>query len=288
MGTTKKKKTASKKRVGTSRAKKTSSSKRGTTKESSKATRAKATKRSSSTPRAKATQSRKTAAKQNVTPIVAIDGPAACGKSTVARKVAAKLSVKYLDSGALYRAVTWSVLSEGVDPKDEKAVVRLVKQLKLTATLARGEAMKVGVNGVDVTSKLHQVKVSQHVSTVAQYSGIRSKVLPIQRAQAEGGVVAEGRDMVTVVFPNADVKLYLDASLTERVDRRYRDMKRAKAGIGHDDVEELVRRRDQQDRQRKNAPLRIAPEAIYIDTTALSVDEVVQRVLQLCVTGSRG
>lgn len=200
-----------------------------------------------------------------MTRVLAIDGPAGAGKSTVARAIAARLGWNYLDTGAMYRAVTWRCLTGNVDLADEDAVARVARECVLSIT------PRVVIDGVDVTDDIRSPAVNEAVSTVAAAPKVRSELVRRQRelaAAAPVGSVVEGRDITTVVFPDATLKVYLTASEEERVRRR-----------GDEDAGSLARR-DREDSTRMVSPLRKADDAIEFDTTGYSVDEVVEEVVR--------
>jgi cytidylate kinase len=212
--------------------------------------------------------------------ILAIDGPAGAGKSTVAKLVAEKLGVRFLDSGAMYRAVTLEVLRRGLDPGDEAACGRIAASLRLEFD-PRG---RIVIDGRPAEPDVRGREVTAHVSTVSAHAAVRERVVAAQRALAArwGGLVAEGRDMASVVFPHADHKLFLIASPLERARRRAREIGTPEAV---DEVRADIDRRDRVDSTREHSPLRIAPGAVEIDTDGLSVEQVVERILAL-VRGS--
>ncbi len=203
--------------------------------------------------------------------VIAIDGPAGSGKSTVAARVARRLRWAHLDTGAMYRAVTWAVLRRGLDPADAGAV----------AALARGLSIEVGpaviVDGEDVTAAVRGPEVSGAVSVVAAHPGVREELVRRQRAWVadHGGGVVEGRDIGSVVFPGAELKVYLTASDAERAVRRAGQ----DVGMGHHAAAADIARRDQLDSTRAASPLQLAGGAIVIDTTERSIDDVVSEVL---------
>ncbi|MBN1794824.1 MAG: (d)CMP kinase [Candidatus Omnitrophica bacterium] len=215
--------------------------------------------------------------------VVAIDGPTACGKSTVGRMLAQRLGLLHLDSGALYRAVALGVLELGVKPADEKAVAKAIQTMKIGLEQSHGEVV-IYLNGENVTDRIRQARVSKAVPYVAKMPKVRGMLLKYQRSLVKDGLVAEGRDMCTTVFPNAHVKVYLDAKLSERITRRYDELKALGRKVTPEAVEQDVRERDMIDRQRTASPLRIAPDAKYIDTTRLSAEKVCERILSLCGT----
>ena len=206
-------------------------------------------------------------------PLVAIDGPAGSGKSTVARAVADRLGLAYLDTGAMYRSVAWAALRHGVDPTDGAALARLANGLEIELD------DRVVVDGVDATTEIRGPQVTAIVSAVSAHPAVRAAMVRRQRGWAEegGGGVIEGRDIGTVVFPHADLKVFLTASEEERARRRQRDDRAPDVGA----VAADLARRDTLDSNRAASPLRSADDAIVIDTTARTVDGVVNQVVGL-------
>lgn len=205
--------------------------------------------------------------------VIAIDGPSGVGKGTVARALARQLGYRHVDTGAMYRAVGWLALRRGVSLEDEDAVAAV-------AAAARFEQDETGtrIDGHDVTQAIRTAEIDRAVTAVARNARVREVLVARQRAmRASGGVVMEGRDIGTVVFPDADVKVYLDASAEERARRRAGDP--AHAGT-HDvaAVASALQARDQADRTRAASPLYMAPDAVLVDTTGVPIDEVVARV----------
>jgi len=216
---------------------------------------------------------------------IAIDGPAASGKSTVGARLAQKLGYLYFDTGVLYRAVTWAALDRGIPITDEEAITRLAETLEiqvLRPTVDDGRQYTVLADGVDITWAIRSPEVNQGVSPVSAYPGVRAALTARQRAiGAAGGVVMVGRDIGTVVLPEAEIKVYLDASLHERARRRHlEDLRRGKPSDLADVIRDLERR-DRIDSTRAAAPLRPADDAIIVDSTNLTADQVVERVLAL-------
>lgn len=205
--------------------------------------------------------------------VIAIDGPAGSGKSTVARAVAQRLHLGYLDTGAMYRAVAFAALERGVEPSDAEAVAELARQVDIEV----GEA--VVVDGIDATAAIRGPAVSRAVSAVAANPEVRKEMVARQRrwAEAHHGGVVEGRDIGTVVFPDAPVKVYLTASDSERAVRRSKEM----ADVRYEQVAADIARRDHIDSTRAASPLAVADDAVVLDTTGLDVDAVVQTVLDL-------
>jgi cytidylate kinase len=209
--------------------------------------------------------------------IVAIDGPSGAGKGTVARTIAARLGYRHVDTGAMYRAVAWKSARDGVDLADGTAVASV-------ASLASFEVNdKVVIDGHDVTDAIRTPAIDQAAAIVAQHQPVRAVLVERQRRYASGGgIVMEGRDIGSVVFPDADVKVYLDADPGGRARRRSADVAHAAGrAIGRDGVPEALEGRDRIDRTRSASPLKMAPDAVYIDTTNLAVLDVVTRVMEL-------
>ena len=213
--------------------------------------------------------------------IVAIDGPAGVGKSTVAKLLASRLRFLYLDTGALYRSVAWAVLKHGLDPMDAKAVAALLPKLALQMQVTK-EDVAVSINGKDITSELRTPPVSAAASVVSAIPAVRAWLLPVQRQIGEkGSVVAEGRDIGTKVFPSAPVKFFLEADPTVRAQRRHRELVAAGHGGAIEQTSAELAGRDDRDRSRTTAPLVPADDAHHIDTSRLSVEEVVNQMLAL-------
>ena len=209
---------------------------------------------------------------------VAIDGPAAAGKSTVAKIVAERLNLIYIDTGAMYRAFTWYCLEKGVDCQNEEACVALIPEVKIE--LKPGHI--VLCNNQDVTREIRLPNVSQNVSYIASYKDIRLALVELQRAMAENGsVIMDGRDIGTYVLPNADVKIYQIASVETRAIRRYDENIAKGIPCTLEDIEEDVRRRDYIDSHRAFAPLKPAADSILLDTSFLNIEEVVNEILKI-------
>ena len=213
---------------------------------------------------------------------IAIDGPAGAGKSTVARLVAEKLGYTYIDTGAMYRALTLEALERNIDLKDADALVEALVTMNLTIQPG-SSGNQVFIHGQDVTARIRRPEVSEHVSLVSSHEKVRKAVVKIQQEMAQqDNVVMDGRDIGTVVMPNADFKFYLDASVEERAKRRSLELSKRGFSVSLEELIDKIRQRDEFDSTRKVSPLRKAEDAIVIDTTHLTVDEVVDLILAYC------
>lgn len=215
----------------------------------------------------------------DVRDVIALDGPSGTGKSTVARALARRLGFRYLDTGAMYRAVTWAVLREGVDPQDAAAVTDLAGRTRVEVS-TDAEHPGVSVDGRQVNREIRSRAVTVAVSPVSAVPGVRAVLVAAQRELIKpGAVVVEGRDIGTVVVPGAPLKIFLTASSDARAHRRSRQDGTA----DHRSTAADLDRRDLYDSSRQHSPLRAADDAVHLDTTALSVPEVVQRLVDLAV-----
>jgi cytidylate kinase len=214
--------------------------------------------------------------------VITIDGPAASGKSTVARRLAERLGASFLDTGAMYRAVTLAAMQAKVDMTDERALVEVLDKKQLRFEVEGGRTM-VWVDGVDLSRQIRSQEVTSNVHYIADSAAVRSRLVAMQRAFAAecGRVVTEGRDQGTVVFPDADVKFYLLADAAERARRRYVELSESGEEVDIEDLENDIAWRDRKDTGRDVGALKRAEEAIVVDSTNLSIEEVVEKVLTL-------
>ena len=212
---------------------------------------------------------------------VAVDGPAGAGKSSISKIVAKKLGYLYIDTGAMYRSVTWAVLHNHIDVNNQTAVEALLPELDLTME-ASDDSCKVFIAGQDVTDFIRTPQVNNAVSIVASYKGVRQYLVERQRLMAEaGGVILDGRDIGSVVLPNAELKIYLTASVEARAMRRYLEVKGTVNEQTLEDIKESVMQRDDMDKNRKESPLIQVEDAVLVDSSEMTFDETVERILHL-------
>lgn len=210
--------------------------------------------------------------------IIAIDGPSGAGKTTISKLLAERLGYLFLDTGAMYRAVGLMALKEKIDLKDEPALRELCKRMTIDFKKS-GKEWKIIVNGHDITEDIRTPEMGRVASIVSAISSVRERMWELQREIGrKGSIVMEGRDIGTVVFPDADMKFYLEADLKERGRRRYMELKGKRLEIDMEDVAEEIRLRDQQDSQRGIAPLRKAQDAVVLDTTGKGIEEVLEEI----------
>lgn len=212
--------------------------------------------------------------------VITVDGPAGVGKSTVSRIVARHLSYIYLESGAFYRALALKVLKSGVPWNNEYLLNDLLGRTDITLKIHNDES-RVFLDGQDVTDNLRTEQIASLASDISTLASVRRFLLDIQRQVAfSGGVVAEGRDMGTVVFPDAELKLYLDADFNERVKRRYLELLERGQNVDYHKLHDEMKRRDHQDKERELSPLQPHPDAYIIDTTRMGIREVVSEIMK--------
>ena len=212
---------------------------------------------------------------------VAVDGPAGAGKSSISKIVAKKLGYLYIDTGAMYRSVTWAVLHNHIDVNNQKAVEALLPELDLTME-ASDDSCKVFIAGQDVTDFIRTPQVNNAVSIVASYKGVRQYLVERQRLMAEaGGVILDGRDIGSVVLPNAELKIYLTASVEARAMRRYLEVKGTVNEQTLEDIKDSVIQRDDMDKNRKESPLIQVEDAVLVDSSEMTFDETVEHILHL-------
>ncbi|MEB3282652.1 MAG: bifunctional pantoate--beta-alanine ligase/(d)CMP kinase [Lyngbya sp.] len=219
---------------------------------------------------------------RNRKPILAIDGPAGAGKSTVTRQVAQRLNLLFLDTGAMYRAVTWLVLESGIDIDDEPGVAELVHQCQIEL-VPQKDQLGILINGRDVTAEIRSSQVTANVSAIAAQPVVRQHLVEQQQAYGRtGGVVAEGRDIGTYVFPDAELKIFLTASVKERSQRRQLELQQqGQPDISLEQIEQEIAQRDHKDSTRSIAPLRKAADAIEIQTDGLTIEQVTEQIIRL-------
>jgi pantoate ligase/cytidylate kinase len=215
-------------------------------------------------------------------PIIAIDGPAGAGKSTVARQVAQELGLVYLDTGAMYRAIAWLVMEQGIAIDDDCAVAELATHCKIDLTPSQSlqTPVRVQINDIDVTQKIRTVEVTSLVSAIAAQSAVRQALVKQQQSWGQrGGLVAEGRDIGTHVFPDAEIKIFLTASVGERARRRQQDFQKTGSILSLEQLEQEIAERDFKDSTRKVSPLQKAADAIELQTDGLTASEVAAQII---------
>lgn len=212
---------------------------------------------------------------------IAIDGPAGAGKSSISKVVANELGYLYIDTGAMYRGVTWAVLDSHVDVKNQKDVESLLPSLDLTLE-PTANACKVFVKGQDVTDLIRQQQINENVSTIASYKGVREYLVERQQAMAAvGGVILDGRDIGSVVLPKAELKIYLTASVDARAKRRWLEVQGTSNEQSLEDIKKNVESRDEMDKNRDESPLVCVEDAIVVDSSNMTFDETVKHILHL-------
>ncbi|MBD3232132.1 MAG: (d)CMP kinase [candidate division Zixibacteria bacterium] len=213
--------------------------------------------------------------------IIAIDGPAGSGKSTTAKAIAHKLGLKFIDTGAMYRAITLKFIQSDVDLSDIDKLKKILGETRIDFKESEDQ-LSVYMDGVDVTESIRSKEVTELVSQVSVIPEVRNALVPVQRKLAEGeDVVAEGRDIGTVVFPEAELKIFMVASETERAKRRLKEMQEKRIKIDYEEVQESIKMRDTIDSTRVHSPLTKAPDAVEVDTTNLTFEEQVNLIITL-------
>lgn len=216
-------------------------------------------------------------------PNIAIDGPAGAGKSTVARLVAKKLGLTYIDTGAMYRALTWKALQLKI-PLEKGVLADLARSTKITfSQVPNQDHQKVFCDGTDVTEEIRSPEISKWVSLVSSFAEVRQELTNLQKKYASnGGIVMDGRDIGTVVLPDASFKFFLTASLEERSRRRYEELQKKGIPVTMSSIYQEIKARDEADQNREIAPLAVAEDAVVIDTTNLSIEQVVEHIVSHC------
>ena len=210
--------------------------------------------------------------------IVAIDGPAGSGKGTVTKQVAQEMGLTNIDTGATYRCVALAVIENNVLLEEKSKIIELAKNIKIDMDTEQN----VFLNGRNVTQQIRSKEVSAIVSQISSIKDVRLLMVDLQRKLADGkDVIMEGRDITTYVFPNADVKIYLDASIEERAKRRYKEMQERQIGTTYEEILENIKMRDENDKNKEIGSLKIAPDAIVIDTTELPIEKVTEKVKEI-------
>ena len=215
--------------------------------------------------------------------IIAIDGLSGVGKSTIAKLVAEKLGILYIDTGAIYRAITWKVLESHLNLEDESSILKMIKRTKIIfkhITHQKKQPFKLFLDKEDVTRKIRSPRIDKHVSDIAKLPKIRSELITLQRRLAKNGnIVMEGRDIGSTILINADLKFFFIASVEERANRRFRELKEKGYKITYEEVKEQLNNRDHIDSKRQSSPLKKSKDAIVIDSTNKSIKEVLNDVL---------
>lgn len=213
--------------------------------------------------------------------IVGIDGPAGSGKGTVTKQIANKLGLVNIDTGSTYRCVALEVLNRNIPLEDKEKIIEIAKDIKIDIKGTPSGDI-VYLNGKDVTKEIRSKEVTKIVSPVSSIKEVRYVMVDLQRKLAEGkNIIMEGRDICTYVFPNADVKIYLDASIEERAKRRYKENQEKNIDMTYEEVYENIRKRDENDKAKEIGALKLAEDSIIVDTTNLSINEVVEKIIEI-------
>ena len=213
--------------------------------------------------------------------IVGIDGPAGSGKGTVTKKIANELGLINIDTGSTYRCVALEVLNRSIDLDDKEKIIEVAKNIEIDIkSLPDGD--RIFLNGKEVTKEIRSKEVTTIVSPISSIKEVRFAMVELQRKLAQGkNVIMEGRDICTYVFPNADVKIYLDASIEERAKRRYKENQEKNIDMTYEEVYENIRKRDENDKTKEIGALKLAEDSVIVDTTNLSIDEVVEKIIEI-------
>lgn len=215
---------------------------------------------------------------------IAIDGPAGAGKSTIAKAVARELGYVYIDTGAMYRAVGLFCLDQAIALTDEARVSEAVRDIDITIAYDEEGAQQIFLNGTNVSTRIRTQQVGDAASTVSQYPAVREKMVKLQQSLAEHtSVVMDGRDIASKVLPHADTKIYLTASVEERARRRANELREKGETCDIAEVEAEIRARDDRDMHRQHSPLIQVPEAVLVDSSTLTIDETIDRILEICM-----
>lgn len=211
-------------------------------------------------------------------PIIAIDGPVGSGKSTVAKLVAEKLGLNYIDTGAMYRTITFKALKNKINPKDEVGLTKLANETEIQ--FKYGDTLRVFMDGVEVTNEIRTPEVSKSTSNIADSLGVRKTMVRLQQEIGkEGGIIMDGRDIGSVVFPDAEFKFYIDATIDERAKRRYKEFVKKLIKANFEEVKNDIIYRDERDKTRPYGALKLVKNAIRIDTTNMTTNEVVDMIV---------
>ena len=213
---------------------------------------------------------------------IAIDGPAGAGKSTIAKLLAERKGFIYVDTGAMYRGLAWYFLTKGIRPDDEEAVTKACEEVKIDIAYENGK-QQIYVNDKNITDHLREEAVGNMASVSSAVREVRARLLDLQRNLAkEADVIMDGRDIGTNILPNADVKIYLTASVKTRADRRYKELTEKGISCSYEEIAEDIKKRDERDMSRETAPLKQAEDAILIDSSDMSIEEVVHAICRQC------
>ncbi len=221
-------------------------------------------------------------------PQIAIDGPVAAGKSTIAKIVADRLGFTYIDTGAMYRALAWAAKQRGLRADEPERAMALLNEIHIELVPQDGGINRVLLDGIEITGEIRTSEIGQLASELSKYGPIRERMVALQKEMAkEGGVVMEGRDIQTVVMPEAEVKIFLIASAEERATRRCKELKERGLEASYESVLAELRERDHRDSTRAHSPLKAAPEAYHLDSTGLTIEQVAERVIEVVQVKTR-